>query len=98
MMNLEKILKNPRLTSALTGFTPNEFNNPLPTLNQKMRQRHNSNPDKQRKFGGGRKGFLKTTPEKLFFTLFYYKCYPTYDVLASGMTVIAPMSTEDSAT
>lgn len=85
-MNLERILKNPRLTLALTGLTPNEFNNLLPTfakiLNKKMRQCHNSNPNKQRKFGGGRKGFLKTAPEKLFFILSYYKCYPTYDVLS----------------
>lgn len=86
MMSLEKILKNPRLTSALTGLTPVEFTHLLPTfaavLTRKMRQRHNDNPDKKRAFGGGRKGFLPTAADKFFFILFYYKCYPTYDVLS----------------
>lgn len=86
MMSLEKILKNPRLTSALTGLTPEEFTNLLATftetLERKMKRRHNDNPDKQRKFGGGRKGFVPTASDKFFFILFYYKCYPTYDVLS----------------
>lgn len=85
-MNLEKILKNPRLTSALTGLTPEEFTNLLPTftevLNKKMKRQHNDNPLKLREFGGGRKGFLPTATDKFFFILFYYKCYPTYDVLS----------------
>lgn len=84
MMNLEKVLKNPRLMLALTGLTAKEFDGLLPIfaecLTKKMRQKHTENPNKQRKFGGGRKGFLKTSAIKLFFVLFYYKCYPTYDV------------------
>lgn len=84
MMHLEKILKNPRMTSALTGLTPEEFTHLLPTFSEvlikKMRRRHNDNPNKQRAFGGGRKGFLPTAADKFFFILFYYKCYPTYDV------------------
>ncbi len=35
-----------------------------------------------RKIGGGRKGKLKTNQEKLFYILFYYKCYPTFDLAA----------------
>lgn len=84
-MDLEKVFKNSRLMPALTGITEKEFNSLLPiftkTLTDKMRRRHNNNPDKQRIFGGGRKGFLKTSRDKLFFILFYYKCYPTYDIL-----------------
>ncbi len=85
-MSLEKILKNPRLTSALTGLTPDEFASLLPAfsdvLTAKMKRRHNDNPLKLRAFGGGRKGFLPTPADKVFFILFYYKCYPTYDVLS----------------
>src|SRR3990167_7858045 len=85
MMSFEKVLKNRRLSLALTGLSPEEFKQLLPTfaetISRKMKQRHNDNPDKQRRFGGGRKGFLPTSAEKLFFILFYYKCYPTYDVL-----------------
>lgn len=86
MMNLANILKHRRLTLALTGLTPDEFNNLVPAfteaLDKKMKQRHRNNPAKQRKFGGGRKGFVKTAADKLFFILFYYKCYPTYDVMS----------------
>jgi hypothetical protein len=86
MMSLEKILKNPRLCSALTGLKPNELTNLLPTFTEvllkKMKHRHYDNPKHQRKFGGGRKGFLPTPNDKFFFILFYYKCYPTYDVLS----------------
>lgn len=79
------VLKNPRLMLAMTGLTAKEFENLLPTfaetLTTKLKQRHSGDPDKQRKFGGGRKGFLKTAADRLFFILFYYKCYPTYDLL-----------------
>lgn len=86
MMSLEKILKSPRLCSALTGLKPGEFTDLLPTFTEvllkKMKRQHNDNPHKQRAFGGGRKGCLPTPADKFFFILFYYKCYPTYDVLS----------------
>lgn len=85
MITLEKVLQNRRLTLALTGLSPEEFNMLLPvftkTLQLKMQQRHTSKSNPQRNFGGGRKGFLPTAAEKLLFILFYYKCYPTYDML-----------------
>ncbi len=85
-MSLEKILKNPRLCSALIGLRPEEFTNLLPTfaevLANKMKRRHSDDPNRLRAFGGGRKGFLPTPADKLFFILLYYKCYPTYDVLS----------------
>jgi hypothetical protein len=36
---------------------------------------------RERRPGGGRIGSLRIPTEKLFFILFYYKCYPTFDVL-----------------
>ena len=36
---------------------------------------------RKRRPGGGRIGTLRAPNEKLFFILFYYKCYPTFDVL-----------------
>ncbi len=85
-MALEKILKNPRLASALTGLKPEEFTDLLPifeTVWQKQQKKHyNQNSKHLRKQGGGRKGFLPTAADKFFFILFYYKCYPTYDVLS----------------
>ena len=37
---------------------------------------------RQRKFGGGFKGTLPTSHAKLFFVLFYFKCYPLQEVMA----------------
>ena len=83
MINIERALRNKRLMLAMTGVTPQEFNDLIPAFSQawleEKRKYHQKNA-KERKFGGGRIGFLKTIPEKLFFILFYYKCYPTYDL------------------
>ncbi len=86
MINIEKVLQNRRLTLALSGLSPEEFKSLLlvftETLQLKMKERHNKSKGKdKRKFGGGRKGFLPSPAEKLLFILFYYKCYPTYDML-----------------
>jgi len=83
MFNIERAFRNNRLMLALTGVTPQEFENLIPAFSQawlgEKRKQHRKN-SKERKLGGGRKGFLKSMEEKLFYTLFYYKCYPTYDL------------------
>lgn len=85
MLNIQRALGNPRAMSALTGVTPEEFNQLLPEFtkvwNSSKRKQHKRDAV-VRAIGGGRKGFLRTMEEKLFFILFYYKCYPTYDVLS----------------
>jgi len=68
---------------AITGATPQEFSNLIPVFSQEYleeKQKQHDRGLKEREFGGGRIGFLKTAAEKLFFILFYYKCYPTYDL------------------
>lgn len=86
MQKIERILQHKRLCLALTGLTPDEFARLLPTFTETLHRRkqkaYRDNPKRQRKIGGGRKGFLPLASDKLFFILFYYKCYPTYDVLA----------------
>jgi hypothetical protein len=83
MINIERALKDSRLMLALTGVTPQEFQDLIPTFSQawleEKQEQHDKN-SKGRKLGGGRTGFLKTIERKLFFILFYYKCYPTYDL------------------
>jgi hypothetical protein len=37
---------------------------------------------RKRAVGGGRKAVLKTIEDKLFYILFYCKCYPTFDLLS----------------
>ena len=86
MIHLEKLLKNDRLMRALTGLNAREFTNLVPDFEKQWtmfrQKRYDDNARRERKPGGGRKGFVKTVPEKLFFILFYYKCYPTYDALS----------------
>lgn len=83
MLNIKRALSNNRLMSALTGVTPQEFTSLIPAFSevwlQEKRKQHRKS-SKERKIGGGRKGFLKTIEEKLFYVLFYHKCYPTYDL------------------
>lgn len=85
MFNIQRILKDARTTSAIIGVTPEEFNHLLISFTenwQESKEEQHKKNAKKRKIGGGRKGFLKTLEEKLFFILLYFKCYPTYDVFA----------------
>lgn len=86
MLNIERVLKQTRLCLALTGLRPEEFLDLLPAfteaLKRKKKRDYDNNADRERKLGGGRKGFVPSASDKLFFILFYYKCYPTYDVMA----------------
>jgi len=83
MINIKRALASNRLMSALVGVTPQEFNDLIPAFSQSYleeKRKQHRRSSKERKIGGGRKGFLKTMEEKLFYVLFYHKCYPTYDV------------------
>jgi hypothetical protein len=84
-MKIDKVLKNKRLTLALTGLTPEEFTSLLPLFSRvwqesKLKDYQNHRKSRKRKPGGGRKGCLRGMNDKLFFILFYHKCYPTYDL------------------
>lgn len=84
MINVQRALKNPRLMAAMTGMTEKEFNQLLPFFTKAWKSSKHSQHRKNaeiRKIGAGRKGFLRSMEEKLFYILFYYKCYPTYDLL-----------------
>lgn len=84
MMNISRNLKNERLMPALTGLNSEEFKELLPTFTaiwkKKRREYYNLNAAGDRAMGGGRKGFLKTVEDKLFYIPFYYKCYPAFDL------------------
>jgi hypothetical protein len=84
MINIQRVLKNPRAMSALTGVSATEFIQLLPEFinawKNAKRYQHRKHAS-IRKIGGGRWGFLRSMEEKLFYVLFYYKCYPTYDLL-----------------
>ena len=81
MLNIERILRQDRLLRATTGLNRKAFENLLVNF----RQVYLSWPVKRekprkRKRGAGRKAQLITMEQKLFYILFYFKCYPTFDL------------------
>ena len=81
-MNTKKILKNDRVCKALTGLRVSEFEDLLPMFESCLiAQRYKIKPNRKRKIGGGKKGVLATTADKLAYILLYLKVYPTYDVM-----------------
>ena len=79
MLNIERALKQDRLLRALTGLNRKAFESLLESFNQRYEQTLLEKP-RQRSVGGGRKARLRTTQDKLFYILFYFKCYPTFDL------------------
>ena len=81
MLNINRILKQDRLLRATTGLNQKAFEELLvkfelvylSTIQERAKTR-------ERKIGAGRKAQLRTMKEKLFYILFYLKCYPTYDL------------------
>ncbi|MDR1207789.1 MAG: transposase family protein [Holosporales bacterium] len=79
MLDLRRILNNPRLLKALTGVPAQEFEILLLTFTRILIEIATSKP-RQRAYGGGDKSILETPADKLFYILFYVKVYLTYDV------------------
>lgn len=87
-MKISRALNDDRLMKAVIGMSVNEFQRlgesfekELEAERQSEYEKEFKNNKRQRKPGGGRRGVLKEAQEKLFFILFYFKCYPTFDVL-----------------
>ena len=80
-MNHQYLLKHPELFQYVIGINYKQFQELLPlfvvTLSRSDTIRAWSK-ERVRIPGGGRKPTLKTTEEKLFFILLYYKTYPTF--------------------
>ncbi len=84
MLNLSRVLNQDRLLRATTGLNRQAFDALLPTFSQRYEQsRLESNPQRQRALGAGRKAKLDSIEAKLFYILFYCKCYPTFDLASS---------------
>ncbi len=88
-MRISIPLDDARQFKALTGLSPAEFNelesnfrSSYQTL--KFENYEKNKATRQRKPGGGNKGVLNTMTKKLFFILYYFKVYPTFDVLGNA--------------
>ncbi|MEO5570810.1 MAG: transposase family protein [Bacteroidia bacterium] len=78
-MHIQKALENDRLMRAVIGMGKKEFSQLLKKFSPLVnRTRYKKN--RKRKPGAGRRHTLKTPEQKMFFILFYMKCYPTLDV------------------
>lgn len=79
MLDIERVLKQDRLLRGLTGLNRKAFEVLLVAFSPLYEQARQTQP-RQRAVGGGRKARLLGIQEKLFFILFYFKCYPTFDL------------------
>lgn len=80
MLNIKRALKQDRLLRALTGLNLQAFEALLAAFALVYQEQQTLRPRRQRDIGGGRKAKLFSPQEKLFFILFYFKCYPTFDL------------------
>lgn len=79
-----------RQMRALTGLSQAQFEELLPTFTAVYQETRQEAYEiglmaghRQRQPGGGAKGKLPTPADKLLFVLYYYKTYPTFDVLGT---------------
>lgn len=81
MLDLHRVLRQDRLMRAMTGLNLQAFARLLVSfsLASKQAEQADATP-RQRARGGGRKARLAGIDQKLFFVLFYFKCYPTFDL------------------
>ena len=79
MLDIQRVLNQDRLLRALTGLNRKAFDELRRSFSPVYEQSRQIQP-RQRAVGGGRKARLLDTPGKLFFILFYFKCYPTFDL------------------
>ena len=83
MLNLQRLMRDDRLLRALTGLNRKAFEELKMAFVQALLEEEvprRSKEPRQREEGGGRKPRLETVEEKLIYILFYFKCYPTFDL------------------
>lgn len=80
-MNIQRALQDERLMRAVISMGRKEFTDLLKRF-APLVKRVKYKQGRKRKKGAGRKHTLKTAEQKLFYMLFYMKCYPTFDVAA----------------
>ena len=87
---------------ALTGLSQAQFNHLLPffrdiyqATQQKTYEKGLESGTRRRKPGGGCKGKLPTMADKLLFVFYYYKTYPTFDVLGTQFAVARSKANEN---
>ena len=85
-MDMEAVFRKPRLLRALTSLDAGEFTRLLEAFEQESQARRGQfnrfGQERQRAPGAtGNAGVLSTPKARLFFVLFYFKCYPLQEVM-----------------
>jgi DDE superfamily endonuclease len=95
-------IRDDRQMKALTGLSQAQFDQLLPVFSdmyqgsqQKTYEEGVESGTRRRKPGGGSKGKLPTRADKLLFLLYYYKTYPTFDVLGTQFEMARSKANEN---
>ena len=83
MLDLERVKRDDRLLRALTGLNLKALTALQPSFAQALAEApipRRSQQPRERSVGGGRKPRLASVEDKLIYILFYFKCYPTFDL------------------
>lgn len=86
MLEYRTLRRDRRKFLAFTGLTLKEFKALLPSFTEAYRRQYASHKTlagkkRKRQVGGGRRGMLETTEQKLLFILVYLKAYPLQVVM-----------------
>ena len=95
-------IRDDRQMHALTGLSQAQFDHLLLAFSdmyqgsqQKTYEEGVTSGTRRRKPGGGSKGKLPTIADKLLFLLYYYKVYPTFDVLGTQFEMARSKANEN---
>lgn len=95
-------IRDERHMRSLTGLSTNQFEILVEAfsmiytqLQWQVYQDGLAKGTRNRRPGGGRKGALPTMKEKLFFLLYYFKVYPTFDVLGTQFNMARSKANEN---
>src|SRR5437588_8635397 len=95
-------IRDDRQMKALTGLSQAQFAHLLPvfsdiyqTTQQQTYEQGVESGTRTRTPGGGFKGKLPTMADKLLFVLYYYKTYPTFDVLGTQFAMVRSKAHEN---
>lgn len=95
-------ISDDRQMRSLTGLTQAQFEILLETFTKTYSQMQwqayqdgLANGTRRRRPGGGQKGALPTIREKLMFLLYYFKVYPTFDVLGTQFEMARSKANEN---
>src|SRR5438105_6117903 len=96
------LIRDDRQMKALTGLSQAQFDHLLSVFSdiyratqQQTYEEGVASGTRRRHPGGGSKGKLPTMTEKLLFVLYYYKTYPTFDVLGTQFDMARSKANEN---